>query len=126
MTVAAWIAATLLGVVCVFQLAIAAGAPLGAAAWGGQHPGVLPMRLRLASAVAGIGVYPLLIAVILAAGGVIGSDWLPVDPSVAAWALAVLLLVGSAANFASRSPRERIWGPVALVTAVCCVIVALG
>ncbi len=28
------------------------GAPWGAAAWGGRHPGVLPGHLRLASAVA--------------------------------------------------------------------------
>lgn len=33
-----------------FQLAIAAGAPVGRASYGGAHPGVLPPRLRAVSA----------------------------------------------------------------------------
>ena len=36
-----------------FQLALALGAPLGHAAWGGAHR-VLPHRLRLASAIAAV------------------------------------------------------------------------
>ena len=41
-----------LAVVAAFQVALAAGAPWGRAAWGGQHQGRLPARLRIASAVA--------------------------------------------------------------------------
>jgi hypothetical protein len=37
MQVAAVIAVVLLGVVCLFQIALALGAPLGKAAWGGEH-----------------------------------------------------------------------------------------
>jgi hypothetical protein len=125
MTFAAIIAAGLLTLIAVFQLALAFGAPLGAMAWGGQHPGVLPTRLRIASGVAGAVVYPLIILVVLAAGGLIGDAWLPVDPTIAMWGLSVLLAIGALANFASRSPRERPWGVVALAIAICCLVIAL-
>lgn len=125
-TVAALVAVALLVVVAVFQLALALGAPWGAAAWGGQNPGVLPTRLRVASGVAGVVIYPLLIVLVLSAAG-----WVSIGPlddlgSLPMWMLAVLLGLGALANFASRSPRERIWGPVAGTVAVCCAILALA
>ena len=126
MTVAAVIAVILLIVVAVFQLALALGAPLGYAAWGGRHQGVLPARLRIASAVAGLVIYPLIIVLVLAAAGLISADWLPVDATAVMWGLAVFLALGALANFASRSPRERFWGPVALAIAVCCALIAIG
>jgi len=46
MAFAAWC-----GGLSAFQAALAMGAPWGAAAWGGGHPGVLPGQLRLASGV---------------------------------------------------------------------------
>jgi len=87
---------------------------------------VLPMRLRIASGVAAVAIYPLVIALVLAAAGIIGDDWLPVDGTLAMWVLAGLLTLGAVANFVSRSPPERRWGPVALTTAMCCAIIALG
>ena len=123
---AAIVAVILLGVIVVFQAALALGAPWGAAAWGGRSPGVLPTRLRVASAVVAVLVYPLVIVLVLACAGIINDEWLPVDGSVIMWVLAGLLAVGALANFASRSQRERIWGPVALAIAVCCAIIALG
>ncbi len=124
MTIAAIVAVALLGVIVIFQIALALGAPLGYAAWGGRHPGVLPMRLRVASAVVALVVYPVIILVVLAAAGLIAADWLPIDGSLLMWALAAFLGLGAIANFASRSPRERIWGPVALAIAVCCAVIA--
>ena len=47
-TIAAIAFVTLLVVLAVFQIALAAGAPLGRLAWGGQHR-VLPTRNRIAS-----------------------------------------------------------------------------
>jgi hypothetical protein len=44
---ACWVAG-----VSAFQVCLALGAPWGAASWGGRHRGVLPARLRCASAVA--------------------------------------------------------------------------
>ena len=44
----------LLASVGAFEVALAAGAPWGSAAWGGAHPGVLPTNLRAASGVAAV------------------------------------------------------------------------
>src|ERR671918_1861551 len=124
MTVPAVIAAALLLILIGFQLALAAGAPLGAAAWGGQNPGVLPGRLRGTSAFVGLVVYPLILAVILAAVGVIGDDWLPFDPVIAMWVLAGFFTLGVLVNAISRSPLERIWAVVSAGLAVCCAVIA--
>jgi hypothetical protein len=51
---------------------------------------------------------------------------LPIDPRIVMWILGVLLAIGAMGNFASRSPRERLWGPVALAIAMCCVIIAVS
>lgn len=125
MTIAAPIALALLAILWVFQLALALGAPLGAAAWGGQNPGVLPSRLRLASALVCVVVYPLIAAVILAAEGLI-ADWLPLDHSIPMWVLVAFFALGAIMNAISRSAPERIWAPVAAILAVCCAVIALG
>ena len=75
------------GAIALFQVALALGAPLGRAAWGGGHAGTLPTGLRIASAVA-----------------------------IAIWAFAMVLVLGALMNFASPSAWERfLWGPVGLV-----------
>lgn len=125
MIAAAILAVVLLGVIVAFQLALAFGAPWGAMAWGGKNPGVLPTRLRIASAVVAVVVYPLVIAVVLASSGLIGDEWLPVDRTPIMWVLAGLLGVGALMNFASHSRPERLWGAVALTIALCCAIIAL-
>jgi len=125
-TAAALIAIGLLVVIDVFQLALALGAPWGVAAWGGQNPGFLPRGLRIASGVAGVVIYPLLIVLVLNAAGWIDIRWLTDLGSLPMWILAALLALGAVANVASRSPIERIWGPVALVTAICFAILAFN
>src|SRR5688572_15618845 len=77
MTIAAVVAACLLGVIAVFQLALAVGMPARQMAWGGQYEGKLPVGLRIASAVAGLVLYPLAIFLILEAGGVTDFDVIP-------------------------------------------------
>ena len=126
MTIATVIAVVLLVAITAFQAALALGAPLGAAAWGGQHPGVLPRRLRIGSAIAAVVVYPLVILLVLDAAGIVDAPWLPVRGAPVMWALTALLALGALANLASRSAPERVWGPVALAVAVCCAIIALG
>jgi hypothetical protein len=126
MTVAAIVAVVLLGVLVAFQAGLALGAPWGEAAWGGQNPGVLPRNLRIASGIAAVVIYPIVILLVAAAGGLIGDAWVPFDLTITMWVLAVILAIGAVMNFISRSPRERIWGPVALAIAACCAIIALG
>ena len=100
--------------IAAFQAAIAAGAPLGRAAWGGTHVR-LPRRLRVASAVA--VVFWIVAALVVLARA--GFDASPVPFSASRWAtwiLVVLLPIGAVMNAASRSPWERfLWAPIALV-----------
>jgi len=126
MEAAAIVAVTLLVVLAVFQMALAAGAPWGAAAYGGSRPGVLPKGMRINSLVFGIAIYPICILYVLDAGGVAESSWLPGPRPIVMWALTVLFAIGTVANFASRSRVERLWGPVSLLIGVCCAIIAIG
>ncbi len=125
MTLAAIVAVVLVAVVGVFQLALALGAPMGNAAWGGQHEGVLPTRLRIASGVVAILVYPLIALFVLASSELIDVDWLPTGKT-GMWILAAFFTLGAVANFASRSKIERVWGPVSLVIAICFAVIAIG
>jgi hypothetical protein len=125
MEIAAWIAAALLVVLTVFQLALALGAPAGAAAWGGGNPGVLPTRLRVVSALVAVFVYPPITLLILDSGDAASVGW-NVN-RLWMWVLTGLFALGTFSNFASRSRIERIvWGPVSLVIAICCAIIAIG
>ncbi len=127
MEIAGIVAAILIAVLTVFQIALALGAPAGAAAWGGSHPGVLPTRLRVASGLVGVFFYPVVGIFMLDVGGLVDTglaegDW----TRWTLWVLAGLFTLGALANFASRSKIERIWGPVSLGLAICSVILALG
>ena len=124
MEIAATVAVGLLVVVAVFQLALALGAPFGKAAWGGVHDGVLPARLRAASAFVGLVVYPAVIAVVLSASGVIDADLVPGRGAVTMWVLTAIFLLGAMANAVSRSRVERWWALVSLTIALCCGAVA--
>ncbi|MEX0970718.1 MAG: hypothetical protein WD046_09780 [Paracoccaceae bacterium] len=97
----------LLGLLAVFQLALAAGAPWGVAAWGGQNPGRLPRHLRIASLV-NIAVFLLAIWALL---GALTPGWL-------LWSLTAFFGLGILMNLISRSRVERLlWTPVA--TGIC-------
>lgn len=123
----ALIASLLLLVTLVFQLALAVGAPWGSAAWGGRHPGVLPPRLRWASAFAGLIVYPWITVLVVDAGELIELNLVDRDTGVTIlWVLTGLFSLGALANLASRSRIEKLWTPVAAGIAVCCGLLAAG
>lgn len=96
-----------------FQLALVAGAPWGAAAYGGANPGPLPMGLRAASVLAAL--FWLLAGLTALARGGLAS---PVPQSFSRRALRVLtgvLAIGFVMNVASSSPWERFgWAPLTL------------
>ena len=121
-TAAVIVAAGLL-LIAAFQLALALGAPLGRAAWGGSHDR-LPTRLRRSSAVA-VVIWLIATAVILAR-----ADYLtlPVPPEVViggAWMVVIVLALGTIVNVASSSPWERFgWGPLAAALAALGLVVA--
>lgn len=126
MRIAGIVAVVLLAVVGVFQVALALGAPLGKAAWGGRHEGVLPTRLRIASGVAAIFVYPLIVFLVMAASGLIETTIAVEMRRAGMWVLTALFGLGALANFASRSKIERLWGPLSLGIAICCGVIARG
>ena len=122
-------AACLLGVVVLFQLALAAGAPWGAAAYGGraaQDDGRLPTRYRVASA----GTAVLLTGalwLVLAACAVISAAPLSENLlGVGVWVLVGLFALSTVGNVAGRHPVER-WGAggiTAVLTILCAWIAA--
>lgn len=109
--------------IAAFQLALAAGAPLGRAAWGGKSA-TLPGNLRRASAVAFV-IWLLAAVLILGRGGVIEVPVPPVVLAVGAWILVVVSALGALVNVASSSPWERFgWAPLAAAMAILSAIVA--
>jgi hypothetical protein len=108
-----------------FEGALALGAPLGRAAWGGSYV-QLPTELRIASAVAvGIWLFAALLVLHRA-----GMRVLPLPPTVVhwgVWILVGLLSLGALMNFASPSVWERvIWGPFGLIVVALCIIITRG
>lgn len=122
---AAVVAAGVLGLVAVFQLALSAGAPLGLAAWGGHHR-VLPARLRVGSAAAA-AMLCLAAWVILARVGLLGVDEASLPIRLATWAFAAMFGLNTLGNAASRSRVERwVMTPVTVILFVCFGVAALG
>jgi hypothetical protein len=110
-------------IIAVFQTALALGAPLGRAAWGGAVE-TLPSRLRRASAASAV-IWLVAAVVILGRAGIKIVPLPDVVTSIGTWALVVLSALGAIANFASSSRWERFgWGPLALVLALLSLIVA--
>ena len=107
-----------------FQIALAFGAPWGRGAWGGAHD-VLPIRQRIASAVAAV-VLVLGALIVLGRTGYWESS-LPFGVfRWGTWALVGGMALSALGNFASSSPWERfLMGPIALLLALLCLVVAL-
>jgi hypothetical protein len=109
-----------------FQAALAAGAPWGHAAWGGESA-ELSSAQRSASAVAAV-VYVGAALLVLCRAGVV---WRARSGSALArwgtWFLAVVMALGALPNLVSDSRWENlVLGPLALVLSVLCIVVARG
>ena len=124
-TLAALLAAAGFLLIAAFQFALARGAPLGRAAYGGRNA-VLSPRLRRASAVA-VVIWLLAAVVILGAGNVVAVPLPDVVLGIGPWVLVVLSVLGALVNLASSSPWERFgWAPFSAALAVLSFIVATG
>lgn len=121
---AAALSAAIFLVVAAFQIYWAFGGPWGLnAVWGGTYSD-LPARLQFASGVS---------AVVMVAAGIIvvgrtGLCSVPIPFGVLRWGtriLVVLMTLSALANFASSSNWEQFLnGPVALLQAILCLIIA--
>ena len=124
-SLAATLAAAGFLLIAAFQFALARGAPLGRAAYGGRNA-VLSPRLRRASAVA-VVIWLLAAVVILGAGNVVDVPLPDVVLGIGPWVLVVLSTLGALVNLASSSPWERFgWAPFSAALAVLSFIVATG
>ena len=122
--VAAYALTAILGVLAIFQLALAFGAPIGHFAWGGAHR-VLPARLRIGSLVS-IVIYAIIALLALDRAGVV--DVVPDAVStVGMWVVFGYFVLGTGLNAISRSKPERYtMAPVSAVLAVLSLLVVLS
>jgi hypothetical protein len=121
---AAIVATTVLGFGICLQLLLAAGLPLGRAAWGGQHSGVLPVKLRIGS-LAAAGILGIAAWIVLARTGLVVPEAESMAIRVATWVFAGFFCLNTLGNLASKSPLERkLMTPQTVILAVCFFIVA--
>jgi len=127
--IAAVTAAVLLVGISVFQVLLALGVPWGSAAYGGGAAGpdgVLPVGLRVASAVAavilGVAAWVILVRADLVRSG-------PLSPRLlrwASWVIAAFMVLNTLSNLSSSSPVERwVLGGTTVVLVFLCGYVAL-
>jgi MFS-type transporter involved in bile tolerance (Atg22 family) len=110
-----------LAALLVFQAALAAGAPLGDAAWGGAHAHLTTAQ-RAASATS---VLFYVAAILVIRGRAAGREERRYRWGI--WALTAILAIAGVMNFASDSRWENLLlAPVALVLAALCAVVARG
>ena len=108
----------------VFQLLLAAGAPFGQFAWGGDHR-VLPVQLRVGSIVSTV-LYVAFAVVALDRAGLVSV--LPDQAAqVGVWVIAGVFLLGTIPNLISRSVPERyVMTPLTLLLSALSVVIGLG
>ena len=113
---APWAAILICSALVVFQAALALGAPLGRAAWGGQYT-TLPTGYRIGSVVA-MAVYAFLVLCILRLWG----KKSPISPKIAHKSVKIFgyfLILGVLMNALSRSHTEAIiMAPSALILCI--------
>lgn len=102
-----------------FQIALIAGAPLGAYTQGGKHEGALPVSGRIMAALS----IPVLLfqgLAILSAAGFPGLDW----PRWTGWvAFAVQAITTLLNGITPSKPERAVWGPVTLVMTAMALVV---
>jgi len=103
----AQIFAALCGVVILFQIAVAWGAPWGALTQGGRIDGPLPRSGRIVAALSASALGWMAATILSAAG--MGLGW----PRWTGWVTVGLMLLSAVLNWVSPSAAERaLWGPV--------------
>jgi hypothetical protein len=122
---AAVLYAILSAAVCVFQLALAAGAPWGAYAMRGAVSGSFSVGLRVAEVVQAV-VIVLLAGVVLSRAD-LAPPWWRRASRWAVWIAVALGAVSLVLNLATPSGGERsVWAPIAFLMLVSGVVVAAG
>lgn len=114
----------LIAVAVLFQIALALGAPWGEYTLGGRYPGALPSRLRVA-ALAQALVLCLFAVIASARAGLILPEAEAIS-RIAIWLVAGFFVLGTLANLATLSRRERmVWAPVNILLLILSIVIAL-
>ncbi len=122
---AAIISAIILALLICFHLMLAAGLPLGRAAWGGQHR-VLPTKLRWGS-LAAVVILGVATWIVLARASLVAPGGDPTAIRIITWVFAGQQVLNTLMNIASKSPTERyVMTPASVFLVACFVIVALS
>jgi hypothetical protein len=113
-------------IVCLFQIALASGAPWGAYAYGGARVGKLPVGFRINSVVAAV----VMLAIsghYLAQLGVFTPLLDPAGNSVVNWVLVAFTGLSAIANNITRSKKERaVWAIPTILMFIAALLVALN
>ena len=119
------IGASTLLIVVLFQLLLAAGLPLGQAAWGGQHR-VLPPPLRWGSLAASVALAAAA-WVILARAGLVAPGAGSLGVRSTTWVFFGMFALNSLGNGVSTSRAERyVMTPITVLLCACFLILALA
>jgi len=113
-------------IVCLFQIALASGAPWGAYAYGGARVGKLPVGFRINSVVAAV----VMLAIsghYLAQLGVFTPLLDSAGNSVVNWVLVAFTGLSAIANNMTRSKKERaVWAIPTILMFIAALVVALN
>lgn len=112
-----------IGLAACFQLALAAGAPWGHLAMGGQFPGVLPPAYRWAVAVQA--------AMLVGMGWIVWRSAMGLHATRPArgwmWGVVLYCVVAAVLNLATPSvPERRLWGPITVLMTLSSLCVAVN
>lgn len=123
--ISAIIFAVLTGIVILFQLSLAAGAPWGDYAMGGKYPGKFPPSMR-AAALVQVLILAFIASIALSKSGLILPDWDSFAQS-AIWFVVAFSVIATVLNLITRSVWERrIWAPVSVLMLITSILVAIG
>ena len=117
-------AIVMLGAVA-FEIALAAGAPWGAYAMGGESPGQLPPAMRISAIIQAV-LQAGMAAVILARAGLVLPGWSQVSHWLV-WIVVALTAFSLVLNLITPSAGERaIWAPTISLLLISSLIVAFS
>ncbi len=111
-------------IVSLFQLALAAGLPWGAASFGGKYPGKYPPQMRLVALVNILVI--LFTAVIVLSRAGFAFNGMRGFSEAAIWFVVGFFCLGTIMNSITPSKIERIWAPVAFIQFLCSIVIGLS
>lgn len=123
-SVSAIIFSAFTGIVIIFQVCLAAGAPWGKASMGGRYPGKYPPKMRIV-AVLNMLILAFIAAITLSEANLMFPQLNKIS-GIGIWVIVVFFLIGTIMNTITPSKIERIWAPVALIQLITSLIVAIS